>query len=101
MGKELEQIGFLSKFAYLLHYVGQYRETEILGRNGKVYEDLKTYGDIIIPVEFNFIEYDPNEFNERFRKIKRWVNNIKDEKLKFSDDFFAILQSNLESFDNI
>ena len=30
MGKELEQIGFLSKFAYLLHYVGQYRETEKL-----------------------------------------------------------------------
>ena len=73
--------------------VREYKETSVPGRNGKLYEDLKTYSDIIIPVEFNFFEYDTNKFNEIFKKIKRWINNIKDEKLKFSDDlsFFYIV----------
>lgn len=70
----------------------QYREKEVLGR-GKVYEDLGTYDDIQIPVDFNFFVHDPNDFNERFRQIKKWINNIKDKKLKFSDDlsFFYVV----------
>jgi predicted phage tail component-like protein len=73
--------------------IRQYRETEVIGRNGKLYEDLGTYGDIEISVEFNFIEYDPNNFNERLRQVKKWINNVTDSKLKFSDDlsyFFVV-----------
>ena len=44
MGKELEQIGFLSKFAYLLHYVGQYRETEKLF-NSLLKNDRERWGE--------------------------------------------------------
>lgn len=71
----------------------KYREQEIEGRNGLLYEDLGTYSDIEITVEFNFLEYNPNHFNDRLRQVKKWINNIKDTKLKFSDDlgFFYIV----------
>lgn len=62
------------------------REVEIEGRDGLLYEDLGTYEDIEISVECNFVSASPESFNEDYRKIKKWLNNIKDNKLKFSDD---------------
>jgi predicted phage tail component-like protein len=63
-----------------------------------LYEDLGTYGDIEISIEFNFIEYDPNNFNERLRQVKKWINNSNDSKLKFSDDlsyFFVVSKATI------
>lgn len=57
---------------------------QIPGRDGLVYEEEGGYQDIVIPVEFNFIE--KNNLKERFRQIKLWVNEIQDNKLIFSDD---------------
>lgn len=73
--------------------IRRYRETEVEGRNGRIYEDLETYDDIEITVEFNFFTRDPKEWNIKFRQIKKWINNIKDNKLKFSDDlsFFYLV----------
>lgn len=71
----------------------RYIEKEVQGRNGMLYEDLGTYEDIEINVEFNFISWNPNKWNSNFRIIKKWINNIKDNKLKFSDDlgFFYLV----------
>ncbi|MDU1456233.1 MAG: phage tail family protein [Paeniclostridium sordellii] len=57
---------------------------QIPGRDGLVYEEEGGYQDIVIPVEFNFIE--KNNLKERFRQIKLWINEIQDNKLIFSDD---------------
>lgn len=57
---------------------------EIPGRDGSVYENMGGYKDIVIPIEFNFIE--KNNLKERFRQIKLWINEIQDNKLIFSDD---------------
>ena len=64
----------------------RYRETEVDGRDGKLYEDLGTYEDIEIPIECNFLSLSPEEFNFDYRRVKRWLKSIKDNKLKFSDD---------------
>lgn len=69
---------------------------EVPGRDGLVYEVLGGYKDIVIPVEFNFIE--KNNLKERFRQIKLWINDIKDNKLIFSDDpewFYKVVDVNL------
>ncbi|WP_338658814.1 distal tail protein Dit [Paraclostridium sordellii] len=69
---------------------------EIPGRDGFVYEEIGGYKDIVIPVEFNFIEN--NNIKERFRQIKLWINDIKDNKLIFSDDpdwFYRVVDVNL------
>ena len=57
---------------------------QIPGRDGLVYEKEGGYQDIVIPVEFNFIE--KNNLKERFRQIKLWINEVQDNKLIFSDD---------------
>ncbi|KEH88955.1 phage tail component [Clostridium novyi A str. 4540] len=56
----------------------------IEGRNGTLIEDLETYGDINIPINFGFIER--NDFNSKCRLIKNWLTNIQDNKLILSDD---------------
>lgn len=69
---------------------------EIPGRDGLVYEELGGYKDIVIPVEFNFIE--KNNLKERFRQVKSWINHIQDNKLIFSDDiewFYRVVDINL------
>lgn len=69
---------------------------EIPGRDGLVYEELGGYKDIVIPVEFNFIE--KNNLKERFRQVKLWINDIQDNKLIFNDDiewFYRVVDINL------
>lgn len=72
----------------------RYRETEVPGRDGMLYEDLGTYENIDIEIEFSFISRVSEEFNSDYRKIKKWLNNVKDNKLKFSDDlgFFYFVE---------
>lgn len=69
----------------------RYREIQIEGRDGKLYEDLETYDDIEIDVQYNFISED---YNATMREIKKWINNVEDNRLKFSDDleFFYIVK---------
>lgn len=59
-------------------------DKELKGKDGTITRDYETYKNIQIDVEFNFIE--AKDFNERCRMIKKWLNNIKDKKLQFSDD---------------
>lgn len=70
--------------------------TEVPGADGLLYEVLGGYKDIVIPIEFNFI--DRNSLKERFRQVKLWINEIEDNKLIFSDDvdwFYRVIDINL------
>jgi len=62
----------------------QYNETPIEGRDGSLIEDLETYEDIKIPVNFNFI--DRINMNDSARKVMLWLSNIEDDSLSFTDD---------------
>lgn len=55
------------------------------GRDGDLYEEDGTYEDIDILVQMNF-KGEPDEWNEKLRRIRRWLINVTDNKLIFSDD---------------
>lgn len=77
----------------------KYREIEIEGRDGKLYEDLETYEDIEISVEYNFLS---NDYNNIMRKVKKWILNKT--KLKFSDDleyFYKIQKISIEGNERV
>lgn len=63
--------------------VMRYEEIAIPG--GKTLYIEKGYGDIEIPIAFNFSSK-PNEWDKDFRKIKKWLLSKIDDKLIFSDD---------------
>lgn len=59
-------------------------EIYIEGRNGALTEDLGTYKDINITIDFGFAE--KTFYNDKIKLIKHWLNNITDNKLIFSTD---------------
>lgn len=63
----------------------KYTETEVPGRDGKMYLDEGTVEDIEIEIEFNFIGNE-NEWFERFRNAKRWLLEKGKHKLCMGDD---------------
>lgn len=70
--------------------------TEVPGADGLLYQVTGGYKDIVIPIEFNFI--DKTSLKERFRQIKSWINEIEDNKLIFSDDldwYYKVIDINL------
>lgn len=64
-------------------------EYEVPGRDGKLYEDLDTYEDIIIDVSMNYI-CDPSLWHMKFREAKKWLMKKGIRELAFSDnaDFY-------------
>lgn len=78
----------------------RFKEIDIKGHDGKYYVDEETYDDIVIPVEFNFIENDLDNIRSRVRNIKSWIENIKDDKLVLSDDpvgFYKVCKAELSN----
>lgn len=63
--------------------VKKINEYEVLGRDGKLYEDTEFYEDIEISVSFNYM-VDKNRWFEMFRRCKKFFKNVKE--LQFSDD---------------
>lgn len=61
----------------------KYKEYEILGRDGKLYQDLNVYDDVQISVEFNYMA-SKDRWHEVFRNCKKIF--LKAKKLQFSDD---------------
>lgn len=60
-------------------------KTEVEGRNGSLVEDLGTYKEIEININFSL--FDINNLNNSLRQIKQWlIGTINDKKLTFSDD---------------
>lgn len=61
----------------------RYNELEILGKDGKLYQDTGLYDDVDIPIEFNYMDQVQN-WGERWREAKSFFLGAKT--LKFSDD---------------
>lgn len=59
-------------------------EKELKGRDGSLTTDYKTYKNISIDIEFNFIEV--KYYYEKVRIINKWLNNIIDNKIRFTDN---------------
>lgn len=62
-----------------------FEETEIPGRDGKLYEESENICDITISIPFVFI-CDPGRWQERFREAKRWLLGKEDDRLILGDD---------------
>lgn len=58
-------------------------EYEVLGRDGKLYEDTGFYEDIEISMSFNYMA-DKDRWFEAFRQYKNFFKDVKE--LRFSDD---------------
>lgn len=63
----------------------EYEIIKIEGRDGDLYEDKGTFEDITIEVAFNFGS-EPDDWNERLRKVKQWLYSDGDRRLILSDD---------------
>ena len=75
-------------------------ETYVIpGRNGDLIEDEGAYQDIVIEIQFNFIEWD--DFNNKVRCVKQWLNNITDYKLRFEEDYNYFYKVKYVIVDNI
>lgn len=71
---------------------------DIEGMNGSLTEDLGTYKDIEIPIDFTIVN--KLEFHDKLRYIKAWLLNISNNKLVFSDDtgfFYKVNYVKLDS----
>lgn len=68
-------------------------EYDVPGRDGKLYEDLQTYDDIVINVDVNYI-CDPTLWHYKFRNAKEWLIKKGIRKLTFSDnsEFYFIVK---------
>lgn len=62
----------------------RYTTIEIAGRDGYLIETDDCYDPITIPVQFNFMSKNENEWGEHFRKAKAWLED--GGTLMFSDD---------------
>lgn len=65
--------------------VRNYTEVSIPGRDGPLYIDEGTVGDIVVSITFNFIGK-PEEWSGRFREAKRWLLQGGQNGLQFMDD---------------
>lgn len=76
----------------------KFREIPIDGHDGNYYIDEETYSDITFPIEFNFVENDLDNIRPRVRNIKKWIEDIQDDKLILSDDpsvFYKVCKAEL------
>ncbi|NFL39683.1 distal tail protein Dit [Clostridium botulinum] len=74
---------------------------DVEGHDGSYYVDEETYEDIVISIEFNFIENDLYNIRNRIRNIKFWLENIDDNKLKLDDDrsfYYKVKNLEIENF---
>ena len=80
-----------------------YKEIPIKGHDGKLYKE-ENYNDIEFSVACNFLSKNANTWNEDYRRIKRWINNIKNNKLSFSDDkgyYYKVCKASIDSLERI
>ena len=78
--------------------VMQYETIEVPG--GELLYKEKGYGDIEIPIAFNFASKKPSEWDSDFRKVKKWLLSKVDNKLIFCDDleyFYKVKKVSIET----
>ena len=69
--------------------------TEIPGRSGSLTRDYGTYSNIEISVQFNFMSDDSDTWQASYRQAKKWLKEIGNFELSFSDDpeYFYIVKN--------
>lgn len=75
----------------------EYETVKVPG--GKTLYREKGYGDIEISISFNFVSKSPEEWDKDFRKIKIWLLNKGNSKLKFADDLEVFYKVNKVTID--
>lgn len=81
----------------------EYETIKVEGRDGELYEDKGTYEDITISIDFNF-SAQPDEWQERFRRIKKWLYRENDRRLIMSDDreyFYNVKRVQIETTERV
>lgn len=63
----------------------RYNEYDVLGRDGKLYQDTGHYDDIELSIEFNYMTA-PDNWHDIWRKAKKWFLSSANKKLICSDD---------------
>lgn len=63
----------------------RYKEFDIKGRNGKMYQDTGFYEDVEIEIDFNYLDSE-KRWNAKWRDAKKIFLNAIGKKLIFSDD---------------
>ncbi len=74
---------------------------DISDADGSYYIDNKIYEDIVIQIEFNFIENNLDFIRQRIRNVTFWLENIKDNKLRLMNDFdyyYKVKNVEIENF---
>ncbi|OSA88808.1 UNVERIFIED_ORG: phage tail protein [Clostridium botulinum] len=74
---------------------------DISDADGSYYMDNKIYEDIVIQIEFNFIENNLDFIRQRIRNVTFWLENIKDNKLRLMNDFdyyYKVKNVEIENF---
>lgn len=80
----------------------KFKTITVEGRDGDIYIDQDCYEDITISVDFNFV--DRTNFQAKCRMVKQWLNKIKNNELKFSDDlgvFYKVKKVEVEDIERI
>ncbi len=78
--------------------IRRFKTIEIEGHDGNYYIDEETYEDIVISIDFNFVENDLDNIRQRVRNIKKWIEDMQDNKLILSDDqsvFYKVCKAEL------
>ena len=79
-----DDLGFAMEFPSIPSAEKKIEQTNIPGGMGDAYFDLGGYKDITIPINFKAV--DKNNLQAKFRKLKRIINNIIDNRLILSYD---------------
>lgn len=83
------------------------RDTSVIkipGRDASYYDTDYIYSDIVIPVDFSFLERDKSKWGEQYRKVKHWILAQGDGELRFSDDedvHYRVLSTAITSTERI
>lgn len=90
---------FIKGYPIISSPVKNTRLKPIKGKDGDLVIDEGTYKDRTITVKFNFI--DKVDFKNKIRDINKWLFNITDNKLYFSDDPNYFYKVKLIDFEDI
>lgn len=78
-------------------------EVEISGMDGKYYRSKGVIEDIEIPIKYNFISKDAEDWAEDFRRVKKWFRPGNG-KLAFSDDkgyFYKVKKITIDTTERV
>ena len=77
------------------------KSIDIPGRDGSYYVDNGSYNDMVISIDFNFVEDRVDDIRERIREIKHYFEDKIDNRLFLSDNLDTFFRVRKVELDNI